>query len=88
MHKLAEVVTLYDKNASDIASMLRQAAESIESEAEEGFSPTRMMCAVQISESGKVQVYGWGNTETFDCIAALEVGSLSLKRRVLEDQDE
>jgi hypothetical protein len=28
--KLAEVVSLYDKNASDIPAMLRQAADNIE----------------------------------------------------------
>lgn len=76
--KLAEVHTLYATNAADIPAMLRQAAASIETEAAEGYSPTRAVIAVQVSEEGEVQVYGWGRTETFDSIAVLQIGAAKL----------
>lgn len=75
---LAEVHVLYRDNARDIAAMLRTAAQSIETEREEGYSPTRAMVAVQISESGKIQVYGWGATDLPDSIALLEMGKWDL----------
>lgn len=88
MSALAEVVTLYEKNAGDIAAMLRQSAESIETEEAEGFAATRAMVAVQISEAGHIQVYGWGQTNTFDSIAVLGLGAALLKRNVLEADDD
>ena len=88
MPKLAEVVTLYGENAADIAAMLRQAAGNIETEASEGFVATRMMVAVQFSEEGHIQVWGWGRTDTMDSIAALEVGAAYLKRQVLDAQND
>lgn len=80
--KLAEVHTLYDVNCRSIPAMLRQAADSIETEAEEGYSPTKAMVAVQISENGQVQLYGWGETEIFHSIALLEIG----KQKLIEAQ--
>lgn len=88
MPKLAKVITLYGENAADIAAMLRQAADNIETEASEGFVATRMMAAVQISDEGYVRVYGWGRTDTLDSIAALEVGAAYLKRQFLELQED
>ena len=71
---LAEVVTLYSENASSIPAMLRQAADAIETESAEGFDPTRAMIAVQISESGQIQIYGWGNTDSMHALATLQRG--------------
>lgn len=71
---LAEVHTIYETNARSIPDMLRQAADSIETEVEEGYSPTKAMVAVQISENGQVQVYGWGDTEIMHSIALLQIG--------------
>ena len=58
MTKLAEVVSLYDHNASDIAAMLRDAADSIETEEAEAFQRTRCIVAVQIFEDRDIKVYG------------------------------
>lgn len=82
MTKLAEIHTLYDVNCRAIPAMLRQAADSIETEIEEGFSPTKAMAAVQIAENGQVQIYGWGDTEIFQSIALLEIG----KQKLIEAQ--
>lgn len=49
---LAEVVTLYDTNAANVADMLRGAAENIESETDAD-DRTEAIIAVQIAESGR-----------------------------------
>lgn len=82
--KLAEVHTLYDTNCASIPDMLRQAAASIETEAEEGFDPTRAMVAVQIGEEGAVRVYGWGRTDTMHSIALLQAGAAQLIQNVID----
>lgn len=87
MTKLAEVVTLYETNASQIPEMLRTAAASIETEVSEGFDPTRAMVAVQIGEGGNVRVYGWGRTETMDSIALLHLGAAQLVQSLLDEQE-
>lgn len=84
--KLAEVHTLYEENASDIPAMLRQSARSIETEAEEGYSPTRAMVAVQISEEGDVQIYGWGRTDSMDSLALLHLGIAQMTKHILGDE--
>lgn len=76
--KLAEVHKLYDTNCRSIPDMLRQAADSIESEVEEGYSPTVAMVAVQIAESGKVKIYGWGDTDDLRALGLLERGKHEL----------
>lgn len=63
MTKLAAVETLYETNCRSIPDMLRQSADSIESEAGEGYSPTTAMVAVQLAENGSVQIYCWGDTD-------------------------
>lgn len=74
MADLAEVHTLYEVNASDIPAMLRQAADSIETEREEGYSPTTAMVAVQHCENGGVKVYGWGALDSLQALAILQLG--------------
>jgi hypothetical protein len=76
--KLAEVSTLYETNCRSIPDMLRTAAASIESEADEGYSPTKTMIAVQISENGGVQVYGWGDTDELRALGLLQLGLTKL----------
>lgn len=83
----AEIVPLYAVNASDVAAMLRQAADSIETEEAEGYSPTRAMAAVQISENGGIQIYGWGRTDTMHSLALLHLGVAKLQQHVLEEED-
>ena len=81
---IAEVATLYETNARSIPDMLRQAADSIEAEAAEGYSPTVAMVAVQISENGQVQVYGWGDTDDLRAIGLMERGKHSLLASIEE----
>ncbi len=87
MTQLAEVHTLYEKNASDIGAMLRQAAGSIEAEEGEGYARTRAVIAVQVSEEGQLQLYGWGNTNTLDALALLELGASEMKADYLNAHD-
>ena len=83
--RLAEVETLYATNCRSIPDMLRQAADSIEAEAEEGSSPTIAMVAVQIAESGQVKVYGWGDTDNLRAIGLLERGKHDFLTTIAED---
>lgn len=84
MAELAEVHTLYEVNAANIPAMLRRAADSIETERDEGYSPTRAMVAVQISESGGIQVYGWGACDSLEAIAILNLGLARVVQNQLE----
>jgi len=58
MVKLAEVVTLYDSNASQIPAMLRKRADAIEAETERD-DRTVAMIAVEVTDSGDLEIYGW-----------------------------
>lgn len=58
--------------------MLRQAAHTIENEEAEGFIPTVAMVAVQLSQDGTVQIYGWGDTDDLRAIGLLERGKHDL----------
>ena len=73
--KLAEVHTLYEANCRSIPDMLRQSADSIESEATEGHSPTKAMVAVQLAENGDVEIYGWGDTDDLHALGLLQRGA-------------
>lgn len=75
---LAKVVTLYETNASDIAAMLRQCADSIDA----GAKPQSII-AVATEEGGSLKVYGWGETNTIDSIATLHLAAHKLERDVL-----
>lgn len=74
MTQLAEVHTLYETNARSIPDMLRQAADGIETEVDEGYSPTQAMVAVQVSANGEIKVYGWGDLDNFKAIGLLHLG--------------
>lgn len=74
MAKLAEVHTLYETNCRPIPDMLRQSADSIETEVGEGYSPTVAMFAVQLAENGEIQIYGWGDCDNMRALAMVERG--------------
>lgn len=60
MAETATIHALLETNASDIPAMLRQAADSIETEEAEGFDPTRAMVAVQIGKGAAMFVFTAG----------------------------
>lgn len=78
MTKLAEVHTLYETNCRSIPDMLRQSADSIETEAAGGFSPTVAMFAVQLAENGSILIYGWGDCDNMRALAMIERGKAEL----------
>ena len=84
MTHLAEVHTIYEANARSIPDMLRQSADSIETETVEGYSPTVAMVAVQLSENGEIQVYGWGDTTTIHALGVLHAGAQKIGQMVLD----
>jgi len=57
------VVPIYEQNSSDIVAMLRQSADSIESETDE-VDKTVAEVFLQVTESGEVIVYGWGDVHS------------------------
>lgn len=65
---LAEVITLRDTNASDIAAMLRQCAQSID----DGANP-KSIVAVVTEDDGSLTLYGWGATDSMDTLATLQL---------------
>lgn len=65
---LAEVVTLCETNAADIAAMLRQCADSID----EGADP-KSIVAVVTEDDGSLTIYGWGATDSMDTLATLQL---------------
>ena len=70
---LAEVVTLYETNASSVVDMLRQAADNVEKETDED-DRTEAIVAVQITQSGVVEVYAWGKTDSVHALGVLHLG--------------
>lgn len=84
MTKLAEVHTIYATNARSISDMLRQSADGIDSEVAEGYDPTVSMVAVQVSKSGVIQVYGWGETDTLHALGALHAGAQQIGNMILD----
>jgi hypothetical protein len=82
---LSIVETLYEKNASDIVAMLRQAADTIESETPED-NRTEAVVAVQLHASGAIQVYGWGGVDSLKAIGTLHLGAAQLTARMLDDE--
>jgi len=68
MSHLTAVETLYETNASDIAAMLRQCAESIDA----GANP-RSIVAIATEDDGSLTLYGWGATDSMDTLATLQL---------------
>lgn len=71
MTHLAEVETLYETNASDIAAMLRQYADSID----DGANP-KSIVAIATEKDGSITIYGWGATDSMDTLATLQLAIL------------
>lgn len=84
MTHLAEVHTLYEANARSIPDMLRQSADSIESEVADGYACTTAMVAVQVAKDGTIQVYGWGDTDSLHALGALTAGCQSIGQMILD----
>ena len=79
---LAEVIPIYETNASDIAAMLRQCADSID----EGANP-KSIVAVATEADGSLAIYGWGRTDSMDSIATLQLALLKLSRDTLDSTE-
>lgn len=74
---IAEVVTLYDSNANHIPAMLRKRADLIEAQTESD-DRTVAMIAVEVTETGDIEIYGWGQTDDFHCLGVLAMASARL----------
>lgn len=57
------VVPIFQENAADIVAMLRKSADSIESETAD-LDKTIAGVFLQVTESGEVVVYGWGDVHS------------------------
>lgn len=76
---LAEVVTLYDTNCRNIPEMLRGLADEIEADD----SPTQSMLGIQLTESGSISIYGWGDCDNLRAIAMLQLAMTRLSNDTL-----
>ncbi len=81
MTHLAEVVTLRETNASDIAAMLRQCADSIDA----GAKP-KSIIGIATEEDGSLSIYGWGHTDSMDTLATLQLAITQHARQMLGDE--
>ena len=77
MTKLAEVVTLYDTNANHIPDMLRKRADAIEAETDAD-DRTIATIFIEVTESGDLEIYGFGKTDDFHCLGVLAMASARL----------
>lgn len=69
-----KVVPLFDAaQAGDIVGSHRRSAESIEAEKPED-DRTIAIVAVRLTESGAIDVYGWGQTDRFHALGMLVAG--------------
>lgn len=84
MTELAEVHTIYAANCRSIPDMLRRAADSIETEEAEGYVGTSAMVAVQVMKDGRIQVYGWGDTNNLHALGALSAGGQQIGDMILD----
>ena len=75
MSNLAEVVTLYETNCRAIPDMLRQLADSIESEDAELHDMTKTVVSVQVKESGDIEIYGWGDADELRTLGLLHLAA-------------
>lgn len=82
---LAEVVTLFEKNASDIPAMLREAADNIEKWRAEGETSVKAMVAISVDDDGDLAIYGWGATDSLHSLATLQMGVVKLSNQMLAD---
>lgn len=72
------VVPIFEKNASDVVAMLRQSADSIEEETDD-LDKTVAGVFLQVTESGEVIVYGWGDVHSkWQTVGILHAGIAEL----------
>lgn len=74
---IAEVITLYDSNANDVVAMLRKRADIIEAQTDEDDRSVAVI-AVEVTESGDIQVFGWGQTDDFHALGVMAKASARL----------
>ncbi len=72
MTKLAEVVTLYETNPSDIVSMLREIADDIEEH-----NDTQAIVCIRSTDEGIIP-YLWGRANTADALLLMELAKQSM----------
>lgn len=84
---LAAVETIYETNCRSIPAMLREAAASIEAETDDDQRTTAMV-AVQLTDEGQVQVYGWGDTSDIHALGLLRMGEDEVIRMTKGDRAE
>jgi len=81
----AEVITLFEANCADIPAMLRQSADNVETETEDNDRTVSMVC-LQVHESGDIQIFRWGQTDTKSCIATLTIAQHQLIQGIYGDE--
>ncbi len=77
MADLKLVEAIYEKNASDVPAMLRQAADNIEAETADD-DRTKSMISVQVTHDGVFAIYGWGACDRFTAIGVLQAAIVKL----------
>ena len=83
MTKLAEVHTLYESNCRAIPEMMRVAADAIGMETDDD-DRTQAVVAIQLTESGDVLVYGWGDTNDLHALGIMERGKHELLTNMMD----
>lgn len=77
---LAEVKTLYQSNARDIPAMLRMLAGNIESPPADTDPVDCAVCVVFNRETGRYNIYGWGDTTLDLSLVFLDLAHDELRR--------
>ena len=70
MTKLAEVITLYESNANDIVSMMREIADEIEEHED-----THGMVCIRLTDEG-LRPYLWGKVTTPEALGYVEIAKV------------
>lgn len=76
--KLAVVTALYETNARQIPEMMRKLASEVEDPPIAGANPDQCVCIIRDSQTGQINVYGWGNIDIEDSLAMLAVSTRKL----------
>jgi hypothetical protein len=79
--KLALVETLFETNASDIAAMCRELADSID-----GGANPKAMVGIVVEEDGSLSLYGWGQTDSVHSLATLQLATVKMAQEMLGDE--
>ena len=82
--QLAEVVPLYETNASDVVAMLRAFADEVEA----GEHGENVHVVSVISTCDGLHVRGWGKLDGLTAIANLNLGLAQMVNRTLAELEE